>query len=157
MRFRNKSLWNTGLAKILKKNKWQPYFSQLNWTCLSEWGCCVWINEKSKQFFGAKNACVCEEPYLKWAKWVFNLNIYVDFLSSLLTNPEFRPSKCRRWSNYQLRPKGKMGTLGTRAKTVLGNSVPEEIFLKRESLATRAASTVRVFFSGLFFVIFNIY
>ena len=66
------------IAEILKKNnfyKWSPYFSWLNWTGLNEWGCCVWNNERSKQFFGAKSACACEEAYHKWAKWVFDLNI----------------------------------------------------------------------------------
>ena len=36
----------------------------------------VYESTKSpNNFWGAKNACVCEESYRKWAKWVFDLNI----------------------------------------------------------------------------------
>ena len=73
--------------KVVKIINWLSFITPTSYylktftnDSLSEWGCCVWINEKSKQFWGAKNACVCEEPYHKWAKWVFDLNINVDFL-----------------------------------------------------------------------------
>ena len=45
-----------------------------------EWMGMLCMNQRKIQtiFFRAKYACVCEEPYHKWAKWVFTLNIYVD-------------------------------------------------------------------------------
>ena len=41
-----------------------------------EWMGMLCMNQqKVKTILGAQSACVCEELYHKWAKWVFDLNI----------------------------------------------------------------------------------